>query len=129
MCPQSKQYLTLHTLSDAHPSDVFALAPTPRSILSASGGSSIHIHDTTQADFPLLHSLEGVHPLGIHHLVTAREARRAASAGFEGKIKIWSETEDGAWKPDGEISGRYALPFPLSNLTQRLHLPTPKALS
>lgn len=100
----SKQYLTLHTLSDAHPSDVFALAPTPKSILSASGGSSIHIHDTTQADFPLLQSLEGIHPLGVHHLVTAREARRAASAGFEGKIKIWSEAEDGAWKPDGEIS-------------------------
>jgi superkiller protein 8 len=108
-CTQSKQYLTLHTLSDVHPSDIFALAPTAKSVLSASGSSTIHVHDTTQADFPLLQSLEGVHPLGIHHLATARDAQRAASAGFEGKVKIWSEGEDGAWKADGEISGRYAL--------------------
>lgn len=49
-----------------------------------------------------------MHPLGIHHLVTARDAPRAASAGFEGKIRIWSESEEGTWKADGEISGRYA---------------------
>lgn len=104
---QSKQYLTLHTLSDVHPSDVFALAPTPKSILSASGSSTIHIHDTTQSDFPHIQSLEGVHPTGIHHLVTAREAPRAASAGFEGKIKIWIQGEDGVWQADGEITGMY----------------------
>ncbi|KAJ4292377.1 Ski complex subunit Rec14 [Kalmusia sp. IMI 367209] len=103
-CLQSKQYLTLHTLSDVHPSDVFSLAPTPKSILSASGSSNIHIHDTTQPDFPLIQSLEGVHPLGIHHLVTAKEAPRAASAGFEGRIKIWTQSEDGLWKADGEIT-------------------------
>lgn len=50
-----------------------------------------------------------MHPLGIHHLVTAKEAKRAASAGFEGKVKVWSEGEDGQWKLDGEISGVYAL--------------------
>jgi superkiller protein 8 len=46
-------------------------------------------------------------------LVTAREdkARRAASAGFEGKVKIWSQDEDGVWTEDGEIVGGYASRF------------------
>ncbi|KAF2636064.1 WD40 repeat-like protein [Massarina eburnea CBS 473.64] len=100
----SKQYLTLHTLTSAHPTDIFALAPTPTSLLSASGSSSILIHSTTAPDFPLVQTLSNVHTLGIHHLVTAKDARRAASAGFEGKVKIWSEGEDGVWKQDGEIS-------------------------
>ncbi|KAF2271330.1 WD40 repeat-like protein [Westerdykella ornata] len=100
----SKQYLTLHTLTSAHPSDIFALAPKKTRLLSASGASSINIYDTTQSDFPLVQTLENAHPLGIHHLVTAREAQRAASAGFEGKVKIWSaEGENGEWSLDGEI--------------------------
>lgn len=103
----SKQYLTLHTIADAHPSDIFALAPTPTSLLSASGSSSIQIHSTTSPEFPLVQTLEGVHQLGIHHLATAKDARRAASAGFEGKVKIWSEGEDGQWAADGEISGKF----------------------
>jgi superkiller protein 8 len=40
--------------------------------------------------------------------VTAKEANKAASAGFEGKVKVWSSGEDGAWKLDGEIVGGYA---------------------
>lgn len=52
-----------------------------------------------------MQTLDKAHPLGIHHLVTAKEstARRAASAGFEGKVKIWSQGEDGLWVEDGEI--------------------------
>ncbi|CAI6338714.1 unnamed protein product [Periconia digitata] len=100
----SKQYLTLHTISDAHPSDIFALASTPTSLLSASGSSSIQVHDTTSSEFPLVQTLHGVHPLGIHHLVTAKDARRAASAGFEGKVKVWSEGDNGQWTADGEIT-------------------------
>lgn len=117
-CPdslQSKQYLTLHTVESAHPkaSDIFAVAPTSTQLLSASGASSINVYDTTKPDFPVIQRLDKAHPLGIHHLVTAREekARRAASAGFEGKVKIWSQSEDGAWSEDGEIVGGYALRF------------------
>ncbi|OAL47146.1 WD40 repeat-like protein [Pyrenochaeta sp. DS3sAY3a] len=103
----SKQYLTLHTVESAHPkaSDIFAVAPTRTQLLSASGSSSINVYDTTQPEFPVIQTLDKAHPLGIHHLVTAREetARRAASAGFEGKVKIWSQGEDGAWSLDGEI--------------------------
>jgi len=112
---QSKQYLTLHTVESAHPkaSDVFAVAPTSTQLLSASGSSSINVYDTTQPDFPIIQTLEKAHPLGIHHLVTAREgkARRAASAGFEGKVKIWNQDEDGVWSEYGEIVGGYALRF------------------
>jgi superkiller protein 8 len=112
---QSKQYLTLHTVDSAHPkaSDIFAVAPTSTQLLSASGSSSINVYDTTQSDFPIVQTLEKAHALGIHHLVTAREdkSRRAASAGFEGKVKIWSQGEDGMWTEDGEIVGGYALRF------------------
>ncbi|KAF2266707.1 WD40 repeat-like protein [Lojkania enalia] len=100
----SKQYLTLHTIDDAHPSDIFALAPTKNQVLSASGSSSIRIYSTTEADFPLAQMLEGTHKLGIHHLVTSKDGKRAASAGFEGSVKIWSVNEDGFWSQDGEIS-------------------------
>jgi hypothetical protein len=108
---QSKQYLTLHTVDAAHPnaSDVFAVAPTSTQLLSASGSSSINVYDTTKPEFPVIQTLDKAHPLGIHHLVTAKEdkARRAASAGFEGKVKIWCQTEDGEWVEDGEITGQF----------------------
>ena len=60
-----------------------------------------------------MQTLDKAHSLGIHHLVTAREdkARRAASAGFEGKVKIWTQNEDGVWTEYGEIVGGYALCF------------------
>jgi superkiller protein 8 len=66
------------------------------------------VYDTTKPDFPVIQTLDKAHPLGIHHLVTAKEdkARRAASAGFEGKVKIWSQSEDGVWAEDGEIAGK-----------------------
>jgi uncharacterized protein (DUF2147 family) len=112
---QSKQYLTLHTVDAAHPnaSDVFAVAPTSTQLLSASGSSSINVYDTTKPDFPVIQTLEKAHPLGIHHLVTAKEdkARRAATAGFEGKVKIWNQTEDGEWVEGGEITGEYTCRF------------------
>ncbi len=108
---QSKQYLTLHTVESAHPnaSDIFAVAPTNSQVLSASGSSTINIYDTTKADFPVVQTLEKAHSLGIHHLVTARDdkSQRAASAGFEGKVKVWSQDEDGVWSEHGEITGKY----------------------
>lgn len=102
----SKQYLTLHTIDNAHPTDVFALAPTTSSLLSASGSSSIRIFSTTSLDFPLIQTLEGAHKLGVHHLVTSKDGKRAASAGFEGRAKIWEITGEGdeqQWKMKGEI--------------------------
>jgi superkiller protein 8 len=102
-------------VESAHPkaSDIFAVAPTSTQLLSASGSSGINVYDTTQPEFPRIQTLDKAHALGIHHLVTAREdrARRAASAGFEGKVKIWSRDEDGVWSEEGEIVGGYALCF------------------
>lgn len=101
----SKQYLTLHTVDSAHPkaSDIFSIAPTRTQLLSASGSSTINVYDTTQPKFPIVQTLDKAHALGIHHLVTAREAKCTASAGFEGKVKIWTQDEDGVWSLDGEI--------------------------
>lgn len=106
---QSKQYLTLHTIDNAHPTDIYALAPKKTQLLSASGSSFIRIYSTTESDFPLVQSIDGAHPLGIHHLVTAKDAPKAASVGFEGTVKIWTADEHGVWELAGEIVGGYAL--------------------
>ncbi|KAF2745610.1 WD40 repeat-like protein [Sporormia fimetaria CBS 119925] len=100
----SKQYLTLHTVDAAHPSDIFALAPRPTQLLSASGASSIKVHDTTASDFPLVQTIDSAHETGIHHLVTAKAALRAASVGFDGGVKIWkTDSEGGEWTLEGQV--------------------------
>jgi hypothetical protein len=77
------------TNGEAHPSDIFSLAVTPMHILSASGSASLRVHSTVHADFPLVQTLRGAHKLGCHHVVTSADGSKAASAGFEGDIKIW----------------------------------------
>lgn len=98
----SKQYLTTHTIDHAHPTDIYALGTTPTQILSASGSSSILVHSTNIPEFPLSQTLEKVHKLGVHHLTTSRNGKVAASVGFGGEVKIWSE-EGGKWSQSREI--------------------------
>ncbi|EKG21911.1 hypothetical protein MPH_00831 [Macrophomina phaseolina MS6] len=100
----SKQYLTLHTVDSAHPTDIFSIAPTKTSLLSASGSSSIRIYSTAEPDFPLTQTLQGVHKLGCHHVVTSANGKKAASAGFAGDVKLWGVGEDGAWKEEGSVA-------------------------
>lgn len=113
---QSKQYLQTHTLSSAHPTDIFSLAVTPTQLLSASGSSSIKVHSTKgqtiHADspddehpYPLVQTLEKVHKLGCHHICTSLDGRTAASAGFGGEVKIWSCSDEGQWAEKGSIVG------------------------
>lgn len=121
MLAQSKQYLTTHTIDHgtcrslqgnssvltgivAHPTGIFSLSATPTQILSASGSSSIRIHSTTDADFPLLQTLEKAHGLGCHHLTTSRNGQAAASVGFGGEVKIWA-TQEGQWIESRRIVG------------------------
>ncbi|KAI9780851.1 MAG: superkiller [Geoglossum umbratile] len=102
----SKQYVTTYTLENAQPTDIFSLAVTPTQVLSASGASSIRIHDTTQPEAPLVQTIEGAHKIGCHHLVTSRNGRKAASAGFGGEAKIWSFGDaDGntGWREEGRV--------------------------
>ncbi|TQV95046.1 meiotic recombination protein Ski8/Rec14 [Cordyceps javanica] len=102
----SKQYLTTHTVDNAHITDIFALASTPKALLSAGGSSTIHVHDTTDPAFPLKQSIPNAHKLGCHHLCTSRNGRYAASAGFGGEVKIWALNVDtGEWSHTGEITG------------------------
>ncbi|KAK2625336.1 hypothetical protein QTJ16_005705 [Diplocarpon rosae] len=91
------------TLGYAHISDIFSLAVTPTQILSASGASSIKVHSTTSSDTPLVQTLNGAHKLGCHHIVTSRNGKVAASAGFGGEVKIWSISEAGEWAEQGKI--------------------------
>ncbi|KAK5131375.1 hypothetical protein LTR08_000978 [Meristemomyces frigidus] len=111
----SKQYLQTHTLPAAHPTDIFSLAVTPSQLLSASGSSSIKIHSTkgqvihadTAEDehpYPLVQTLDKVHPLGCHHICTSVDGTTAASAGFSGELKVWSYGEESSeWTLKGEI--------------------------
>ncbi|OAQ80240.1 meiotic recombination protein Ski8/Rec14 [Purpureocillium lilacinum] len=108
---KSKQYLTTHTVDDAHITDIFSLATTPRAVLSASGSSTLHVHDTTDPAFPLRQSLSDAHKLGCHHVCTSRNGKVAASAGFGGEVKLWSLDQDtGDWRSDGELAGSSAKP-------------------
>ncbi|KAK7568644.1 Ca2+/calmodulin-dependent protein kinase [Phyllosticta citricarpa] len=100
----SKQYLTLHTIEDAHPTDIFAIAPTKSSLLSASGSSSIRVFSTSTPEFPLTQTLSDAHKLGCHHLVTSANGSKAASAGFGGEIKLWGAAEDETWQEEGVIT-------------------------
>ncbi|KAL9127614.1 MAG: hypothetical protein Q9217_003548 [Psora testacea] len=100
----SKQYLTTHTIDDAHPTDIFSLATTPTQILSASGSSSIRIHSTKDPTFPVAQTLEKVHPLGCHHIAASRNGQVAASVGFGGEVKVWKHA-DGVWNEKRKITG------------------------
>jgi superkiller protein 8 len=101
----SKQYLTVHNLDQVHPTDIFALAPTPTSILSASGSSDILVHSTQDAAFPLQQTLSNAHKLGCHHLTASANGKVAASAGFGGEIKVWSCDSEGSgeWSETGKL--------------------------
>ncbi|KAI1491957.1 meiotic recombination protein rec14 [Biscogniauxia mediterranea] len=100
----SKQYLTTHSVDQAHLTDIFSIAATPTSLISASGSSSLQIHSTTDSTFPLVQTLSNVHKLGCHHVVVSRDGKIAASAGFGGELKIWKQPEPGSnWEAFGEI--------------------------
>lgn len=98
----SRQYLSQHTIDNAHDADIFALAATPTSIISASGSSSIKIYSTLSDEFPIAQVLKDAHPLGVHHLTISRNYQTLVSVGFEGSAKIWRYTS-GAWSEAGEI--------------------------
>lgn len=75
-------------------------------MLSASGSSTLHVHDTTDPSFPLRQSIPDAHKLGCHHVCTSRNGLYAASAGFGGEVKIWElNKETGDWSSGGEITG------------------------
>ncbi|KAI6085633.1 WD40 repeat-like protein [Hypoxylon rubiginosum] len=101
----SKQYLTTHTIDNAHITDIFSLAATPTALLSASGSSTLHIHATSQPSIPLAQSLTGAHKLGCHHVTVSGNGKVAASAGFGGEVKIWKAPESSTeeWQPFGEL--------------------------
>lgn len=75
-------------------------------MLSASGSSTLHFHDTTDPSFPLKQSISDAHKLGCHHLCTSKNGKVAASAGFDGDVKIWALNHDtGEWHGAGGLTG------------------------
>ncbi|KAM5437602.1 Ski complex subunit Rec14 [Microsporum ferrugineum] len=96
----SKQILGLHTIENAHVSEIFSLAVTPTQILSASGASSLKVHITNEEGFGIAQSIPGAHKIGCHHLAIADGNRCfAASVGFGGEVKLW-HYEDGMWNEE-----------------------------
>ncbi|KAB8542128.1 hypothetical protein FH972_025591 [Carpinus fangiana] len=119
----SKQYLTAHTLDDLHPADIFSLATTQTSILSASGSSSIRCNSTRTSTFPLTQTLENAHPLGCHHITTALCGTHAVSIGFGGDIKIWANetllaADPAAGAPDADAVWAEEQGAPLQDIEQ-----------
>ncbi|KAJ4024340.1 Ski complex subunit Rec14 [Fusarium irregulare] len=103
--PKRTHRLCQHCL-EAHITDIFSIATTPKAVISGSGSSTLHIHDTTDASFPLKQSISDVHKLGCHHVRASRNGNIAASAGFGGEVKVWKVNNDtGEWSLGGEISG------------------------
>ncbi|EQB44629.1 hypothetical protein CGLO_16601 [Colletotrichum gloeosporioides Cg-14] len=89
----------------SHITDIFGLAATPRAVLSASGSSTLHVHNTADPAIPITQSISGAHKLGCHHICTSRDGRVAASAGFAGELKVWVVNKDtGEWKLHSEVT-------------------------
>lgn len=77
--------------------------------MSASGSSTLHIHDTADPTIPITQSISGAHKLGCHHICTSRNGLVAASAGFAGEVKIWVINKDTSeWKLHSEITNKAA---------------------
>ncbi len=72
---------------------------TPTSVISGSGASTLRVHSTATAEFPIAQSVDGAHKLGCHHVATAKggAGRVACSAGFGGEVKVWRCSEAGDW--------------------------------
>ncbi|PFH56650.1 hypothetical protein XA68_16189 [Ophiocordyceps unilateralis] len=112
----SKQYLTAHTVDDAHVTDIFSLATTSRAVLSASGSSTLHVHDTTDGAFSLKQSIPGAHKLGCHHICASANGKVAASAGFGGQVSVWAlEHDTGEWRANGHVDTDEAWALALSH--------------
>ncbi|PNY26115.1 WD40/YVTN repeat-like-containing domain protein, partial [Tolypocladium capitatum] len=109
-CPGCGETKRTHRLCqrclEAHITDIFSLATTARAVLSASGSSTLHIHDTTDPTFPLKQSISDAHKLGCHHICTSKNGKVAASAGFGGEVKIWALNQDTReWHSSGDLTG------------------------
>lgn len=58
--------------------------------------------DIASPEHPLVHSFPKIHPLGVHHVVTSKDGRIAASAGFGGETLLW-DLQD--FTPIGSLGG------------------------
>lgn len=89
----------------AHVTDIYTLATTSKHVLSGSGSSTLHVHDSTDPSFPLKQSITDAHKLGCHHITTSHNGRVAASAGFGGEVKTWNlNQETGEWSLKAEVA-------------------------
>ncbi|KAI6381452.1 hypothetical protein MCOR25_001148 [Pyricularia grisea] len=109
----SKQYLTVHTIDNAHQSQIFALATTPNGVFSASGGEAIKCHSAAtdaSTGAPSFSSSEipKAHRSGCHHLAAGAggPGKVLASAGFGHEVKVWVQQDgsSGEWKEHGTVS-------------------------
>jgi superkiller protein 8 len=114
---KSKQYLTAHTIDAAHPTDIFALAATPTSLLTASGASALKVFatagagpggggDASGATPTEAQTLAGAHALGAHHVAAASRADVAVSAGFAGEARVWrrAAAAGAGWRAAGALA-------------------------
>jgi len=79
---------------------------TPKSLLTASGASVLKVFDTTNQSFSESQAIVDAHRSGCHHICTSADSKVAASAAFDGEIKIWHM---------GETSGQWVLHTTIEN--------------
>lgn len=72
-------------------------------MISISGESAVKVWDAKEPEHPQIHKFDGAHRLGIHHVAVSRNGNVAATAGYEGGLKLWDleamkkKFQIGAW--------------------------------
>lgn len=101
-------YIVTNTVADAHSSDIFGLATTPRATLSASGDGRVLSWDHRTMEKHEL-TTEPV-KAGIHHLCTDNVGEWAAAMSFDGVPLLWNlrEQKQVELKSISQIRGGWA---------------------
>lgn len=81
-------YIVTNTVAEAHASDIFGLATTPRATLSASGDGIVACWDHRTLEKTVL-TAETV-KAGLHHLCSDNVGQWAAAMGFDGIPLVWN---------------------------------------
>jgi superkiller protein 8 len=79
-------------------------------LLSVSGASGLRVYSTTTTSpddenpYPETQIIDGAHRIGAHHVCVSGDGRTAASAGFDGEVKVWELNEEAQeWQKKGMI--------------------------
>ncbi|KAK9463844.1 WD40-repeat-containing domain protein [Lipomyces oligophaga] len=73
-----------------HPTDIFAVATSPKLVVSATGDSKLRVWNALSSDHELVREISTSHRVGIHHVSVSSQADLLAAVGFDGSISVWT---------------------------------------